>query len=67
MKITVIGVGFTYSPEPVSGFLERTATLPVLELWLMDIDPERLEIVGGFVQSVVAAGNPLSANWNSGI
>ncbi|HEY5119138.1 MAG TPA: 6-phospho-beta-glucosidase [Anaerolineales bacterium] len=61
MKITVIGGGSTYSPELVSGFLERTATLPVRELWLMDIDPERLEIVGGFIQRMVAAaGDPFS-------
>jgi len=61
MKITVIGGGSTYSPELVSGFLERTATLPVQELWLMDIDPGRLEIVGGFIRRMVAAaGNPFS-------
>jgi 6-phospho-beta-glucosidase len=61
MKITVIGGGSTYSPELVSGFLDRTATLPVQELWLMDIDPERLEIVGGFIQRMVAAaGDPFS-------
>ncbi|MGD0173572.1 MAG: hypothetical protein ABSC61_03920 [Anaerolineales bacterium] len=61
MKITVIGGGSTYSPELVGGFLERTATLPVQELWLMDIDPARLEIVGGFIRRMVAAaGNPFS-------
>jgi len=49
MKITVIGGGSTYTPELVNGFLERTSTLPITELWLMDIDPERLNIVGGFV------------------
>ncbi len=59
MKITVIGGGSTYSPELVSGFLQRTKTLPVSELWLMDIDPARLEIVGGFIQRMVAAaGDP---------
>ncbi len=61
MKITVIGGGSTYSPELVSGFLQRVATLPVKELWLMDIDLERLGIVGGFIQRMVAAaGNPFS-------
>jgi len=59
MKITVIGGGSTYTPELVNGFLERAASLALTELWLMDIDPQRLEIVGGFAQRMVAAkGDP---------
>ncbi|MBK7452527.1 MAG: 6-phospho-beta-glucosidase [Anaerolineales bacterium] len=59
MKITVIGGGSTYTPELVNGFLERISTLPITELWLMDIDKERLDIVGGFAQRMVKAkGNP---------
>ncbi|MBN2086036.1 MAG: hypothetical protein JW748_12525 [Anaerolineales bacterium] len=61
MKITVIGGGSTYSPELVNGLLERTKILPVRELWLVDIDPERLEVVGGFIRRMVgAAGSPFS-------
>jgi 6-phospho-beta-glucosidase len=55
MKIAVIGGGSTYTPELVNGFLERVASLPVTELWLMDIDAARLSIVGGFSQRMVAA------------
>lgn len=59
MKVTVIGGGSTYTPELVNGFLTRTATLPISELWLMDIDPTRLEIVGGFAKRMVEAkGEP---------
>lgn len=59
MKITVIGGGSTYTPELVSGFLARAGSLPLKELWLMDIDPQRLEIVGGFAQRMVRArGEP---------
>ena len=59
MKIAVIGGGSTYTPELVNGFLERVSTLPVTELWLMDIDHERLEIVGGFARRMVQAkGEP---------
>jgi len=59
MKIVVIGGGSTYTPELVNGFLERIKSLPLTELWLMDIDPGRLEIVGGFAQRMLAAkGNP---------
>ena len=53
MKVTVIGGGSTYSPELVNGFLARTATFPLAELCLMDINEERLAIVGGFAQRMV--------------
>jgi 6-phospho-beta-glucosidase len=59
MKIAVIGGGSTYTPELVDGFLERTDTLAVTELWLMDIDQARLDIVGGFARRMVQAkGEP---------
>ena len=58
MKVTVIGGGSTYTPELVSGFLERAEAFPLTELWLMDIDPGRLEIVGGFAQRMAAAISP---------
>ena len=59
MKIAVIGGGSTYTPELVNGFLARTDRLPLTELWLMDIDAARLNIVGGFAQRMVnAKGNP---------
>ena len=58
-KITVMGGGSTYTPELVKGFLERQGSLPLDELWLMDIDRERLEIVGSFAQRIVkASGTP---------
>ncbi len=63
MKITVIGGGSTYTPELVTGFLACVDTLPLKELWLMDIEPQRLEIVGGFAQRIVAAkGSPFSVH-----
>ncbi|MCB8976723.1 MAG: 6-phospho-beta-glucosidase [Ardenticatenaceae bacterium] len=59
MKVAVIGGGSTYTPELVNGFLARTAQFPLQELWLVDIDEARLEIVGGFAQRMVAAqGRP---------
>lgn len=63
LKISVIGGGSTYTPELVNGFLQRIADLPVDELWLMDVDPQRLAVVGGFAQRLVqAAGNPFSVH-----
>lgn len=59
MKVAVIGGGSTYTPELIQGFLMRAEPFPLTELWLMDIAPERLEVVGGFVQRmVVARGAP---------
>jgi len=66
MKITVIGGGSSYTPELINGFLERMETFPLTELWLMDIDPERLEIVGGFAQRMVQAkGAPFVAHMTN--
>ena len=59
MKIAVIGGGSTYTPELVKGFLDRADALPLDEIWLMDIDAERLAVVGGFAERMVKArGEP---------
>ena len=59
MKVAVIGGGSTYTPELVDGFLARTDQFPLRELWLMDIDAARLEIVGGFARRMLEAkGSP---------
>ncbi|MBN1668699.1 MAG: 6-phospho-beta-glucosidase [Anaerolineales bacterium] len=66
MKVTVIGGGSTYTPELVSGFLARTETFPITELCLMDINAERLEIVGGFAQRIVEAqGTPFKVTLST--
>lgn len=57
MKVAVIGGGSSYTPELINGFIARAASFPLTELWLMDVLPERLEIVGGFAQRMVAAAN----------
>src|SRR5512143_2238489 len=46
VKVAVVGAGSTYTPELVEGFVTRGDRLPVDELALLDIDPERLGIVG---------------------
>jgi len=63
VKVAVIGGGSSYTPELIDGFLERVQSLPVRELWLMDIAPERLEVVGGFAQRMVQArGAPFAVH-----
>ena len=47
VKIVTIGGGSSYTPELVEGFIKRYDTLPVSELWLVDIEEgrEKLETV----------------------
>ena len=53
LKIAVVGGGSTYTPELIEGFLTHSERLPVDELVLFDIDPERLEIVGGLAKRIL--------------
>jgi len=53
LKLAVVGGGSTYTPELIEGIALRAARLPVDELVLLDIDPERLEIVGGLAQRML--------------
>jgi 6-phospho-beta-glucosidase len=57
LKVSVIGGGSTYTPELLSGFLNRQDEFPLDELWLMDIDPTRLQVIGCFVQRIAAKHN----------
>ncbi|MGZ4431219.1 MAG: 6-phospho-beta-glucosidase [Gaiellales bacterium] len=53
MKIAVIGGGSTYTPELVEGFGLRQEVLPIDELVLHDIDPGRLDVVGGLAGRIL--------------
>src|SRR5919206_3635420 len=53
VKVAVVGAGSTYTPELVEGFVRRADRLPVDELALLDIDAERLEIVGGLARRML--------------
>lgn len=54
MKLAVVGGGSTYTPELIEGIARRADRLPVDELVLLDIDAERLEIVGGLARRMLA-------------
>jgi 6-phospho-beta-glucosidase len=54
MKIAVIGAGSTYTPELVSGLSRERARIDVRELVLHDVDAERLDVVGGLAQRMLA-------------
>src|SRR6266550_1555682 len=54
VKIAVVGGGSTYTPELIDGFARRGSRLPIDELVLFDIDPERLAVVGGLARRILA-------------
>src|SRR5256885_6832177 len=53
VKIAVVGGGSTYTPELIEGFATRPDRLPIDELVLLDIDPSRLEVVGGLARRML--------------
>lgn len=54
MKVAVVGGGSTYTPELVDGFARLGQMLPVEELWLVDPDASRLELVSGLSRRILA-------------
>jgi 6-phospho-beta-glucosidase len=54
LKLAVVGGGSTYTPELVDGFAKRADRVAVDEIALLDIDPERLAIVGGLAERMLA-------------
>jgi 6-phospho-beta-glucosidase len=53
VKIAVVGGGSTYTPELIEGLAAVPDRLPIDELALLDIDPRRLEIVGGLAERML--------------
>ena len=54
MKLAVIGAGSTYTPELISGLMRERERIDARELVLHDIDPDRLEAVGGLARRILA-------------
>lgn len=46
LKVAIIGAGSTYTPELIEGIIQRASSLPVTDLYMMDINRQKLEIVG---------------------
>lgn len=53
VKLAVVGGGSTYTPELIEGIARRSDRLAVDELVLLDIDQERLDIVGGLAERML--------------
>ena len=43
VKIVTIGGGSSYTPELMQGFIKRYDTLPIREIWLVDIEKKNLK------------------------
>ncbi|MFB1049853.1 6-phospho-beta-glucosidase [Paraliobacillus sp. JSM ZJ581] len=59
LKVVTIGGGSSYTPELIEGFIKRYDTLPINELWLVDIEEgkEKLDIVGNLAKRMVEKAN----------
>jgi 6-phospho-beta-glucosidase len=53
IKVAVIGGGSTYTPELIEGIARRNDRLPVGELALMDISPDRLGVIAAFARRIM--------------
>src|SRR5690349_7439060 len=54
MKLTGIGGGGVRTPRLIPSLVKRAARLGLDELWLMDNDAEKLELIGGLCQQMAA-------------
>ncbi|GCD11439.1 6-phospho-beta-glucosidase [Clostridium tagluense] len=63
LKIVTIGGGSSYTPELIEGFIKRYDTLPVTEIWLVDIEEgrEKLNIICELANRMIKkSGLPIS-------
>ncbi len=59
MKLVIVGGGSSYVPELVEGVIKRQGSFPVGELWLTDINEQRLNVASGLAQRMLdKAGAP---------
>ncbi|ANJ26260.1 6-phospho-beta-glucosidase [Agromyces aureus] len=59
MKLAIVGGGSTYTPELIDGFARLREVLPIDEVVLVDPDEQRLALVAGMSQRMLAhAGHP---------
>src|SRR5438105_11166845 len=52
MKLTVIGGGGVRAPRVIPSLVRRAERLDLQELWLMDIDGAKLDLIGGLCQAM---------------
>jgi 6-phospho-beta-glucosidase len=52
MKLTIIGGGSVRSPRIIRSLVKRAGRLDLQELWLMDIDGAKLDLIGGLCKAL---------------
>lgn len=57
MKIAIIGSGSTYTPELIEGIINNYSSLNAADIFLMDIDENKLRIVGEFAKRMIKTAN----------
>jgi 6-phospho-beta-glucosidase len=63
MKLTIVGGGSTYTPELMDGFARLRELLPIEEVWLVDPNEQRLELVAGVSRRMLQrAGHPATVH-----
>src|SRR5512134_3825885 len=53
VQVAVVGAGSTYTPELVEGFARRADRFPMDVLALLDVDPDRLSVVGALAERML--------------
>lgn len=68
MKLTVIGGGSTYTPELIDGIIKRNDRLPITNIHLLDITPERVQVIAAFASRMLkAAGKDIEITFGTDI
>ena len=57
MKLTIIGGGGVRTPRLIPSLTKRAQRLNLTELWLMDDNPEKLQLLGGLCQELAEQHN----------
>ena len=55
LKVAVIGAGSTYTPELINGFITRKEVLDISHFYFMDINEEKLRVIGGLAKRMLEA------------
>ncbi len=55
LKMVTIGAGSSYTPELIEGLIARRDSLPVKQLWLVDIEAgaKKLEVIGALARRMI--------------
>ncbi len=66
MKVSVVGGGSTYTPELVDGLLRRRAELDLDEVALVDVDGDRLAVLGPLATRMAERAAPgVRVTWGT--